>query len=74
MNATIAFMGLDVVPDEDPASSHNPLTEGFLYEGRASDRTGSACFDTSEGGSYGDGHRYEMEETPFMARIPSRHR
>jgi len=74
MDAPIAFMGLVGLPDESPANAHNPLTEGFIHEGGASELTGDACYDTSEGVSYGVGLRYEIEETPFMTRVPSRNR
>jgi len=73
MNLSIV-MTIDEQPDNNRADSHNPLTEGYIAEGCASDPTGSACYDVSVETSYGGGRRFEWEETNTMTKIPSRHR
>ena len=63
--------------DTDAAqeSSGNPLQDGFIHEGQASEQTGDGLwYDSSRGESYGCGTRYAREEAPFMTRVKSKHR
>jgi hypothetical protein len=54
--------------------SVNPLESGFIDEGSACDTGKMMWNDTSYGESYGCGNRYAHEETPFMTKVPSRHK
>jgi hypothetical protein len=60
--------------DQEPAHERapNPLETGVLSEGRASRPTGTAWYDTSMGTDYGNGCRFDHEETATMTKIPSR--
>ncbi len=56
-------------PEPQPAAE-NPLETGFIPEGSASTSVGVHSWnDTSKGESYGDGQRFEYEETPTMAKV-----
>ena len=60
--------------DASQEPSVNPLESGFIDEGCASETGKTMWYDSSRGESYGCGNRYEHEETPFMTKVPSRHR
>ncbi len=73
MFAPIATSGFpDAVEGEDfPAE--NPLETGFINLGNASGPVGCSTWrDESLGPSYGDGLRYEHEETRTMAKVKSK--
>ena len=56
--------GIDQPLDE----STDTLKTGFVALGNANKLTGSARYDTSAGTSYGNGERYEHEETVYMTK------
>ena len=61
--------------DASQEPSVNPLESGFIDEGVPSHQPGRPTWcDSSEGEYYGGGNRYAHEETPFMAKVPSKHR
>lgn len=56
-------------------SSPDPLQEGYIHGGSASDPTNPELWlDSSSGTDYGHGERYEREETYGMARVRSQNR
>ena len=61
---------------EEPVSdvAESSLENGYIPGGSASAPTGEAWWDESEGPSYGDGQRYEHEETPNITKIKGRQR
>ena len=60
---------------DEHTPSHDPLREGYIDCGNPLDPTGEArWFDSSFGPSYGDGRRYETEETYGMTKVASRHK
>lgn len=70
LNIGVACEGADKpAPDRESA-----LQSGFIDEGSASGKVGTAWYDSSKETDYGHGSRYECEETRFMARVPSKHR
>lgn len=75
MNILVASMSGTCDMDAAQEPSGNPLQDGFIHEGCASDRVGdNLWYDSSEGTGYGNGSRYACEETPFMTRVKSKHR
>jgi len=60
-----------VVDTMSAPPAENPLETGVLRLGDAS--APSMWYDTSYGPSYGNGQRFEHEEAPFMAKVPSKH-
>ena len=72
---SICILSFDSYADEGDthAPSHDPLREGYIDYGDALAPTGEAFCDTTFGPSYGDGHRYETEETRHMTKVASRH-
>ena len=66
----LEISGLNETPPEPVGG--DSLQTGVLSGGCASRPTGSAWYDTSSGESYGDGRRYEHEETLTMTKVPSR--
>jgi hypothetical protein len=60
--------------DASQEPSVNPLESGFIDEGSACETGKTMWYDSSKGESYGCGNRYAHEETPYMTRVPSRHR
>lgn len=60
--------------EDSQETSVNPLESGFIDEGCMSGPAGAAYWDVSSGESYGNGHRYEREETAYMAKVPSKHK
>lgn len=71
MDSFFAVFGLHPVEEEPAAPAENSLQSGFISLGSACDRTGTAYCDDSKGPSYGDGHRFDHEETAFITKIPS---
>ena len=62
----------NAVEDGEPSSPvENPLETGVLRLGDAS--APSMWYDTSYGPTYGNGQRFDLEEAPFMAKVPSKH-
>ena len=55
------------------APSHDALYEGFLDLGNPLNPSGEAWHDDSFGPTYGDGRRYEREESYGMTKVASRH-
>lgn len=71
IQASFALNGLDAGDDfNDPAK--DPVQTGFIDEGSACERTGTAWADTSTGTDYGHGQRFAHEETPSMTKIKGR--
>jgi len=59
-------------PTEEMGDS---LQTGYICEGSASGPTGSSLwYDTSAGTDYGQGQRYETEETRYMSKVRSKNR
>ena len=62
-----------------PTPLYDPLTTGIVEGGCASDLTGTAYCDDTEGyaegngPNYGDGVRYERKEARFITKIPGKH-
>ena len=61
--------GAEQAPEHD-----NALECGYIDEGSASAPIGVSWYDTSKGTTYGGGHRYDCEETAYMAKVPSKNR
>lgn len=57
---------------EDKA--HSDLQNGYIALGSADKQTGEAWYDTSYGPSYGNGRRFESEETAMMTKVRSKRR
>ena len=71
IQASIVLNGLDAGHyNDDPAK--DPVQTGFIDEGSACERTGTAWADTSTGTDYGHGQRFAHEETPSMTKIKGR--
>ena len=68
LNSGVAGEGADnTAPDHESA-----LQSGYIDGGNASGPVGVGWYDTSKSTDYGHGNRYSDEETPFMARVPSK--
>jgi hypothetical protein len=70
IQANVVLNGLDAGDYNDPAK--DPVQTGFIDEGSACAKTGTAWADTSYGTEYGHGKRFDYEETPSMTKIPGR--
>jgi hypothetical protein len=66
----------DVGPgcDEAPTREEAALQSGFVPLGDATGPVGLGWYDTSFGEGYGNGRRYEHEETSFITKVPSKRR
>ena len=73
MSITIAVLGgaLENIGEQIP-EGESTLEKGYVCDGNALGSTGSAYFDATTNADYGHGRRYEMEETPFITRVPSK--
>jgi hypothetical protein len=61
--------------DSTAMPSEDPLQTGYICEGNASGPTGEFKWaDTSSGTDYGNGERYETEETRYMTKVRSQNR
>lgn len=59
---------------EDNTEADSVLETGIIREGCASSPVGESWFDTSAGPSYGDGERYQFQETNNITRVRSKNR
>jgi len=68
------LIGLELYQAETPPEVVDPLKSGFINYGCASDRTGMAYSDLSDGERYGRRNRFEHEEDRFITKIPSKNK
>lgn len=74
MAVTISVFGTALEGVGDPAPLYDdPLQTGFIDEGDAMGTTGEAYWDNTTVANYGNGRRYEHEETRFITKVASRH-
>jgi hypothetical protein len=73
MNFLVIESECEATEGDDHTIAHDPLQQGYIDLGNPMGPTGEARWcDESFGPSYGDGRRYEHEETYGMTKVASK--